>query len=55
MDLHNNRRIGDCHPILLLLSDLMFNHIHFAKFMRKFLNDGFKRYRVILPRQVPTC
>lgn len=38
MDLHNNRRIGDCHPILLLLSALMFNHIHFAKFMRKFLN-----------------
>lgn len=38
-----------------LVINLMFNHIHFAKFMRKFLNDGFKRYRVILPRQVPTC
>lgn len=24
MDLHNNRRIGDCHPILLLLSALIF-------------------------------
>lgn len=43
MDLHNNRRIGDCHPILLLLSTLIFIykiiHIHILtpEVFRRFL------------------